>query len=373
MIHLGNPIVNKEMQSEFIRTFKEENFLQGPSVEKFEKEFSEFIGTKYAIAVNSGTSALTIALRANGIHKGDKVITTPASFIATTNAILMAGAEPIFSDINQFDFNLDLDQLRISLENSPHQVKAILPVHLYGKAINRRKLKDICSDFNLILIEDCAQSIGASDVNEMTGSYGDAGCFSFYPTKNMTVCGDGGMITTNSKRISEKTKVLRDVRIGNLHPEIRYTARMHSALAAIGRIQLKYIEIWNSRRQHLAKFYNKLLFDIPEIKNLPEIEFFDNSHVFYCYTLLLESKEIRSEFMNYLKSSGIETKIHYPVPIYKFPYVQKLIGNIFLKKTEEWANGIVSIPMHPKLEMEDILFISETIKEFFKERRKDDA
>ena len=205
------PIFTDEMLQAAINALKHERFLRGKSVEKFEKEFAEFTGTKYAIAVNSGTSALHLSLIAMGISSGDYVITTPATFISTVNAISYINAKPLFADISLETYNIDPQNLEKVVKKYKDKVKAMIPVHLYGYPCEMDAILEIAEKYDIKVLEDACQAHGATYKNKKVGSFGDAAAFSFYPSKNMTVCGDGGMVTTNDYDISEMVKSLRDV------------------------------------------------------------------------------------------------------------------------------------------------------------------
>ena len=245
-IPLAKPILTDEMIHAAVKALKNDLFLRGKNVEEFEKDFADYIGTKHAIAVNNGTSAFHLSLIAMGVGSGDYVITTPATFIATANAITYIGAKPIFVDISLETYNIDPQKIEEEVKKYKGKVKAIIPVHLYGYPADMDEILEIAENYGLKVLEDACQAHGAVYKNKRVRSLGDAAAFSFYPSKNMTVAGDGGMITTNDDEIAEVVKSLRDVgRSKNkpyVHEYIGYTARMNTVNATIGRIQLKYLE-----------------------------------------------------------------------------------------------------------------------------------
>lgn len=359
-IKIASPILGKEEFKAVERVLKSGILAQGPEVEKFEKKVSNYIGVKYGIATSSGTTALHTSLLAIGIGKGDEVITTPFTFIATANSILYCGAKPIFVDMDEKTFNIDTKKIE---EKITHKTKAILPVHLYGQPANMKHLIEIAEDHKLFLIEDAAQAIGAEFNGKKVGSFGDCGIFSFYPTKNITT-GEGGMVVTNNKAIAEKCKKIRN------HGEYKryfvdslgYNYRMTNIAAAIGLVQLKKLEKFNKKRIKNAKFLTKHLKGVGDI----EVPFVDKNvkHVFHQYTIKTNKRDELKEFLN---KKGIQAVVYYPLPIHKQPFYKKLGYNDSLPVAEEISKKVLSIPVHPKLTKEDLQFIVENIKAFFGE------
>jgi len=249
----ANPVFNKEMEDAAINALRNERFILGESVDKFEEEFARYIGTDYAVSVSSGTTALHLAQVAADLPIGGEVITVASSYIATANSILHANGTPVFCDIND-EYIIDVNQITGKISK---RTKGIMPVHLYGHPADLDEINDIVKKNNLFVIEDCAQSHGALYKGKMTGVISDMGCFSFYSTKNMTVCGDGGMVTTNNEKIAEKIKLLRNhgQYPKDVHTIVGYTARLNTVNAAIGRVQLKYLPNWIESRRNIAKKY----------------------------------------------------------------------------------------------------------------------
>ncbi len=329
---------------------------EGQRVAQFEQEFAEYAGTEYAVAVNSGTAALHAALLAHGIGKGDEVITSSFSFIATANSILFTGAKPVFADIEADTFNLDPKLIK---EKITPATKAIMPVHLYGQPADMDLMTDMAEDHDLILIEDACQAHGATYSGKKVGSFG-TGAFSFYPTKNMTTS-EGGMITTNKKDVADKARMIRShgSKQRYLHEILGYNLRMTDISAAIGLTQLKKLSEYTSKRQHNAKLFTENLRDINEIQ-CPTIRERCN-HVFHQYTIRTKNRDSLAE---HLKNKGIGTGIYYPIPIHKQPYYKDLGYSDNLLVTEKASREVLSLPVHPGVTDEDITTISNTIRDW---------
>jgi len=366
-INLVVPVLTEEMKKSVIKVLETERFLRGESVRRFEKEFAEYIGAKYALAVNSGTSALHLSLIAMGIKAGDYVITSPATFIATANAITYIGAKPLFVDISLDTYNIDPQKIEEAIRKCRNKVKALIVVHLYGHPCEMDAVMEIAKKYNIKVLEDACQAHGAIYKGKKVGSFGDAGAFSFYPSKNMTVCGDGGMVTTNDDKIAEIVEALRDVgRSKNnsfLHEYIGYTARMNTINAAIGRIQLKYLEKWNEKRRKIAKEYNKRLDGIGDLILPPK----ETSEIKPVYHLYVVRTKYRDQLREYLEKKGIECGIHYPFPVHlQPPYKQMGFKEGMFPNAEKWAREVLSLPMHSNLTEEEIEYVTSSIEEFFK-------
>jgi len=369
-IHLIEPILNEEMIKSVVNALRTERFLRGESVKRFEEEFGKYIGTKYALAVNSGTSALHLSLIAMGVKARDYVMTTPATFIATANAITYIGAKPIFVDISLETFNIDPQKLEETIKKYKDKVRvveAIVPVHLYGYPCEMDAILEIAERYNVKILEDACQAHGAIYKGRRIGSLGDAGAFSFYPSKNMTVCGDGGMVTTNDDKIAEIVGSLRDVGRSKsnpyFHERIGYTARMNTINAAIGRVQLKYLEEWNEKRRKIAREYNKKLDGIGDLVLPPR----ESSEIKPVYHLYVVRTKYRDQLKEYLERKGIECGIHYPLPVHlQLPYKQIGFREGMFPNAERWAKEVLSLPMHPNLTKDDIEYVVSCIEVFFR-------
>ena len=354
-ILLSKPVFTEEMKEAAIDALQNEFFVLGESVSKFEEEFARYIGTKYAVSVNSGTFALASSLIALGIEKGDKILTTPMSFIATANAIIHAGGIPVFLDIENDTGNIALDRVGY-LPDIPKDIKAIIPVHLYGNPCDMDKIKEF-KERGLFVIEDACQAHGAEYKGKKAGSISDVGCFSFYSVKNMTVGGDGGMVTTNNEEIVEKIKILRDCgRISKYeHSMIGYTARLNTVNAAIGCVQLRHLDEWNDKRRFAAGIYQQ---------NLPkELLLRENGNSVY-HIFAIRSKR-RDKIIQHLKENGIETGIHYPIPIHLQPIYKKLFGykEGSYPSSERFSREVISLPMFPEITKDEVKFACEKIRE----------
>ena len=332
-------------------------FILGEKVREFEEKFSKEIGTKFSISVSSGTSALFLSLLASDIKKGDEVIVPSFSFIATATPIIHAGATPVFVDIDKTSYNIDPSEIESKITN---RTKAIMPVHLYGNPAKMDEIKNIASTHDLIVIEDACQAHGALYNGKKIGSIGDVGCFSFYPSKIMTVCGDGGMVVTDNEEIAEKIRLLRDHgrKDKYLHEVIGYNMRSNEIQAALGIKQLEKLPTWITARRKIASKYNDLLND----HVITPVEYKNALHVYYMYVIRAKK---RDALQKHLKDLNISTGIHYPVPIHKQPAIINYMGdNVKLKNTEECAKTVLSLPMHPKLSNDDIEYICEKINNF---------
>nr|QNO54874.1 UDP-4-amino-4-deoxy-L-arabinose--oxoglutarate aminotransferase [Methanosarcinales archaeon ANME-1 ERB7] len=357
VIPTSMPIIDVEMEEEVIRALREEFFVGGESVEKFEDEFADYIGADYAVAVGSGTDALVIALRILGIKK--KVITTPMTFVATAESIVLAGATPKFADICADTWNISAEEIEKQIDKD---VEAIMPVHLYGLPCDMGAIMDIAADNNLHIIEDSAQAHGAEHNSKKVGTFGDIGCFSFYSTKNMTVAGDGGMITTNSNKEAEMAQLLRDHGGSNYCQYVGYNARLNTINAAFGRVQLKRLDVWNRSRREIAERYYEKLSDIEEIK----LPVWEKGHVYHLF--VIQAKE-RDKLRVYLGSNGIKCGIHYPIPIHQLaPYSEYADQNY--TNSEYHANTALSLPMYPTLRGIELDLVCSKIKGFYGDRLK---
>lgn len=345
----------------------------GPEIEKFEKMLAEYIGTKYAIAFNSGTSALHTALLAHDIKKGDEVIVPSFTFIATANAPLFVGAKPVFGDIEEKTFGLNPEDVKEKINN---KTKAIIPIHYGGCPCKIRELKEIAEDHNLILIEDAAESFGAKVEMKKVGTFGDSTLLSFCANKVITT-GEGGCIVTDSKDIYEKLKLIRSHgRLENRdyfssteymeYVTLGYNFRMSNITAALGIAQLKKIAKIIRMRRGKAEYMTKKLSNLKELitPKSPKNYF----HVYQMYTIMLkEGKKIRNSLMRYLAKEGIMTKVYFdPVHLTHF-YKKKLGYECKLHVTEEIANRVLTLPLYPALTKAEINYITEKINTFFRE------
>lgn len=351
-----------EIQAAINRVLESGQFIMGSDVKLFEQEVSEYLGVKHAIAVNSGTDALVIGLRALGISVGDEVITTPFSFFATAESISNVGATPVFVDIDPETFNIDPEKIQ---EKITPQTKAIMPVHLYGNPAAMLEIMEIAQKHNLKVIEDCAQSFGTKYYSQNntngkhTGTIGDVGAYSFFPSKNLGAYGDGGLIVTDNDQIADLSRMLRvHGSKKKYHNEVLgYNSRLDTLQAAILRVKLPHIDQWNEGRRRVAKIYNQLLGDVHGIVT-PEMT---NGHVFHQYTIrVLDGK--RDAVQNYLTQQGIGSMIYYPVPQDQLPVYQ---GKYPVNSVSDLlATQVLSLPIWTELEEKDIEHIVQFLQQF---------
>ena len=336
----------EEMEEAAIHALRNESFVGGESVSKFEEEFAQYTGTKFAVSVNSGNSALQISLMALDIGDESKVITPTNSFIASANCIRMTNAEPILTDIDMKDGGIDLS-------NNKDLVNAVIPVHIYGNPCNFDSVREFSEEQNIPIVEDACQAHGAEYKGKKVGSLGNVGCFSFYPTKKMTVGGDGGMATTDNEEIALKIKSIRDNgrKTKNEFDKLGFTMRLNTVNAAIGRIQLKYLDEKTARRREIAAIYRKNLvqdYILPENK--------DGKSVYHQIVLRHEKRDdIRKE----LTDNEIGSAIYYETPIHKQQIYEKF--GYKLPNSEKFSKEIMSLPSYPQLTDEQVLEICECV------------
>jgi len=356
------PVITKEMEQAVTNVLENDMMVGGESVLKFEEEFANYIGTDYAVSTNSGSSALLLSFHAINARHGDKVVAPSATFIATLNGACLLGASPLFCEIGA---NYVISPQKIESILNKNVVKCIIPVHLYGHPCDMSSIAETAERKKVIVIEDAAQGHGAEHMNKKVGSFGDAAIFSFYPTKNMTVGGDGGMITTNNKKIYESALKMRDVgrRTKNIHDKIGYTLRLNSINAIIGKIQLKYLNSWNKKRRIVALRYKKKLDGLGDLILPPDDEP-NSKSVYHMYVIRTKKRNLLG---TWLSKKGISAAIHYPLPVHRQP-AYRIFNHGNLTFTDEWSRTVLSIPMHPNLNSRDQDFIIKTVSRFFDEK-----
>ncbi len=317
-------------------------FILGPNVRAFEDEAAAYLGVRHAIGVANGTDALHLALLAAGIKEGDEVITSPFTFIATAEAIRYVGARPVFVDIDPRTFNIDPALIEAAI--TP-KTRAILPVHLFGQPADMAAIRAIAIRHQLKLIEDCAQSFGADVAGRMTGSLGDAGTFSFFPSKNLGCFGDGGMVTTNSDEIAERLRMLRNhgSKVRYYHDIIGFNSRLDEMQAVILRAKLPHIDTYNRERRRVAHGYNAGLAGLPVTTPFEDGL---GTHVFHQYTLLTDRREAIQQA---LQAEGIASAIYYPIPLHQQNVFKADYPGLSLPVAEEVASRCLSLPIYPEL------------------------
>ncbi|MFA5839718.1 MAG: DegT/DnrJ/EryC1/StrS family aminotransferase [Candidatus Margulisiibacteriota bacterium] len=331
-------------------------YILGPNVAELEKEFAAYVGTKFAVGVASGTDALHLALRACGIQAGDEVLLPTFTFVATAEAIAYCGAKPVFVDIDASSFNIDPSALEAKLTA---KTKAILPVHLYGQAATMGTILTFAKQHRLKVIEDCAQSTGATFNGQQTGAFGDAGCFSFFPTKNLGCFGDGGMITTNDEKVAEEIKVLRmhGSRKTYYHDIIGYNSRLDELQAAILRIKLPLLNNYIKARRNNAQHYYEALASLKSV-SLP-FETSKAQHTYNQFTLRVDKRDQLAEF---LKAKGIPSMVYYPLSLHQ---QKPFLSGEHYPASEKAQKEVLSLPIFPELTPEELETVSSAIKEFY--------
>lgn len=350
------------------------DWANGPEILDFEKNLSNYVGTKYCVTFNSGTSALHASLLASGISLNDEVIVPSFSFIATVNSVLMVNAKPVFVDIENERFGIDPKKIESLISK---KTKAIIPVHYAGLACKIKEISDICRENNLTLIEDAAESLGSTTDNKSVGQFGDLSVFSFAGNKVLTT-GEGGAVVTNSKKLFDKLILLRshgrkeltNYFTSNSNPEyvsLGYNWRISSMTAALANSQLRRLNKLIDMRRKNAKYLTSKLKQIKEIQVPYESQF--DKHVFQIYSIVLVNSKLRNGLLKHLTQKGIMTKIFF-LPIHKSKFYKSLkLNNLqFLTNTEKISNSILSLPMYPDLKKDELNYISDSIKEFFESK-----
>ena len=334
-------------------------YIMGPNHKAFEEECAAIHGTKHGIAVNSGTDALRIIMDAAGIGAGDEVITTAFTFVASTETIVQTGASPVFVDIDPVTYCLDPDKIEAAI--TP-RTKAIMPIHLFGQLADVERIRAIASKHNLIIVEDAAQAFGCHHNGTYTGNFGIAAGFSFYVTKNLGACGDGGMIVTNSDDIAESCRSLRIHGMGReryYYDHVGYTSRLSELNAAFMRVKLKALDKWNARRAELAAIYMEVL-DGTGVQ-LPQTQP-GNNNTWHQFSI---RSDRRDSLQAHLKERGVDAMIYYPVPLnFHEPYMQFGRGEGSLPETEKAATEILNLPIHQHLSDEQVRHAADAIREF---------
>ncbi len=360
-INLGmqHASIKQQILKEVERLLDNGNFILGEDVVKFEKRFAELAQTKYALGIGNGTDTMILSMRALGIGQGDEVITAPNSYLASASSIALAGATPVFADVHE-DYNIDPAQIEKVITK---KTKAIIPVHLTGRPADIDAIMAIAKKNNLYVIEDCAQAVGAKYKNKSVGSFGITGSFSLHPLKNLSACGDGGVVTTNDDKIYEYLAKARTHGHKN-RDEVdfwSFNTRLDNLQAAILNVKFNELEKWNNRRREIAERYWKGLHHLPIYA--PK----DKDHEYSVYHTYIIQSDKRDALMKFLGENEIDTKIHYPVPI----HLQKAAAYLGYKKgdfpvTEKQCETILSLPVFPQLNNVQIDYVIDKINAFYK-------
>lgn len=351
--------IKDKLLPKLMEVIENQAFILGPNVEKVEKELAAYIGTKFAVGCSSGTDALLLALMALDIKEGDEVITTPYTFFATAGSIARTGAKPVFVDIEPDTFLIDISKIeaRISLKT-----KAIMPVHLFGQCVDMKPLMELAKKYNLKVIEDSAQAIGAEYNGQKAGTMGDMGCFSFFPSKNLGCFGDGGLVTTNDEALYERLKGLR-VHGGQKqyqHLEIGLNARLDALQAVVISTKLPYLDSWTEGRRKNAEFYNQQFKNNDKI--VTPIAKSDCKHIYNQYVIRCQN---RDALKAYLAEKGIGSAIYYPLSLHQ----QKCFENLGYHEgsfpvSEKAAKETLALPIFPDLTPEQLQYVANTISAF---------
>jgi len=365
--YVNLPLQHQSLKVEILqaieKTLNHGMFILGDEVQEFERMFADYCQVKYAVGVNSGTDALVLAMKALDIGEGDEVITVPNSFLATASSIVLAGAKPVFVDVRD-DYNINPELIEPAITAL---TKAILPVHLTGRPADMTPITEIAKRHNLYVIEDCAQAIGAEYKDKSVGGFGDVGCFSLHPLKNLNALGDGGVITTDQKETYEYLLKARNHGLRN-RDECdfwAYNSRLDAIQAAALKVKMRYLDEWTKKRRANAAFYREHL---KEVVKVP-VEKKDEKSVYHTFVIRAERRDELKEFPS---SRGIDTKIHYPIPI----HLQKAARTLGYKKgdfpvTERHAGEILSLPIYPELTKTQMDAVVGEVRNFYKFNRTD--
>ena len=334
-------------------------FILGDAVDRFERRFAVLIGVRFAVAVNSGTDALILALRVLGVGEGDEVITVPNSFVASTGSIVMTGAKPVFVDVGS-DYNIDCSRIEGAITR---KTKAILPVHLTGRPANMVEIMKLAKQYGLYVIEDCAQAVLAEYDGGPVGSFGTVNCFSLHPLKTLNAIGDGGVLTTNDEAVHRQLKILRNLGLMDRDRCVQWSgnSRLDTIQAAVLLVKLKYLESWTQKRRANATYYQTHLADIPQIECPKDGE--DEKSVYH--TFVIQAND-RDALKAHLAEKGVGIAIHYPVPIHLHPAASKLgYHEGDFPNAEKQSKRCLSLPIHHDLQDTDLRYVVDTIAAFY--------
>ncbi|HLP48621.1 MAG TPA: DegT/DnrJ/EryC1/StrS family aminotransferase [Candidatus Kapabacteria bacterium] len=355
--------IREEIDTAVHRVLESGWFILGKELETFEKEFAQYIGCNYCVGVGNGTDAISLALMALGIGRGDEVITSNMTAFPTISGIMKANATPVVTDIRFEDGLMDVSKIEAKITRN---TKAILPVHLYGQSCDMDPINDLARQYGLQVVEDCAQSVGAVYKSNKTGTIGEVGAFSFYPTKNLGAYGDAGAVTTNDETVYKKLLGLRNYgqRVRYYHDDFGFNSRLDEIQAAILKVKLKYLDTWNEKRRHLAASYREKLSSVSCLQ--------ENVYGLPVYHLFVIKTKNRDKLMAYLQSRDIQTLIHYPVPMNKQKGFGMQTDELF-PAAARFAAEILSIPIYPELAEENLTRTADEINTFCAEMNENEC
>ncbi|WP_267163507.1 DegT/DnrJ/EryC1/StrS family aminotransferase [Halovenus salina] len=336
-------------------------YVKGPVVEAFEEEFADHCGTEYAVGVNSGTAAILLGLQAAEIGEGDDVFVPAHTYFASVSPVLFLDANPVFVDVRTDTYTIDPNDLEQKITTADNPA-AVIPVHIYGQMAEMDRVTEIAKTHNLHVVSDSCQAHFAEQNGQKAGSIADIGAFSFYPSKNMTVAGDGGMLVTDDDELARRARALRNHGRdeAGVHRHLGLNYRMSEVLGAVGKQQLKRVDDWNAGRRRAASVYDDRLADIDEV--VAPAENTDNKHVYHLYVVQVPD---RSNLREYLDENGIGTGIHYPTPAHEHPAVVERCGETSIEFVEGLCERIISLPMHPRLSEEEVHTVCDHIEEYY--------
>lgn len=343
--------LDDEIKESVLATLNSGQYVLGKQCEKFENEFAQHIGVKYAVLTNSATSALQLALLALDVEPGDEILVPSLTAFPTIEPIYHVGAKPIFIDVDE-TYLIDLGEIEKKITS---KTRGIIPVHLYGNVVEMDRVLQIAKNNNLFVLEDGSQAHDAEFRGGKVGSFGNVACFSFYPSKNMTFCGDGGVVVTNDEALAEKISMLRNHGRKDkfTHELFGFNMRANEIQAAIGLVQLKHLEMFSNSRKRTAGMYDKFLENLPVV--LPEKKKYVD-HVYHLYVIRVEERE---KIIKYLKEKGICVGVHYPIPCHKQPAVIKAFGRSSLPRTENYCEKILSLPIYHSISEKQVRYVTE--------------
>lgn len=353
--------MDEDMMDAAVEVLRSGRYVKGPQVETFEEEFAEKCGVEHAVGVNSGTSAILLALKSMGVESDDEVFVPGNTYFASVSPVLSLGADPVFVDVQEDSYTIDVDDLEAKVEQS-EDPEAVIPVHIYGQMAEMERVSEVAEKHGLSVVSDSCQAHFAERDGAKAGTVADAGCFSFYPSKNMTVAGDGGMLVTDEDQIAELARAYRNHGRDEegVHRYLGLNHRLSEVLAAVGRKQLEKIDDWNAGRRQAADIYGNRLENVEEV-TVPA-EDGANRHVYHLYVIQASNRE---GLMEHLDTGGVDTGVHYETPAHEHSAVVERCGETTLEFTEQLYDRIVSLPMHPRLAEEEVHRVCDLIEEYY--------